>query len=54
MEVAQVKPEIENYRINLAAMEQKIAENELKIRETENERDKLPTEGKSLRTASYL
>ena len=49
MEVAQVKPEIENYRIILAAMEEKIAENESKLRETEIERDKLRAEGKILK-----
>lgn len=49
MEVAQVKPEIENYQIILAAMEEKIAENESKLRETEMERDKLRAEGKILK-----
>ena len=48
-EVAQVKPEIENYRIILAAMEEKIAENELKIRETEMEKERFRAETKILR-----
>lgn len=48
-EVAQVKPEIENYRIILAAMEEKIAENELRLRETEMEKERFKAETKILR-----
>jgi chromosome segregation ATPase len=48
-EVAEVKPEIENYRVILAAMEEKIAENELKLKETQLEKQRIQAETKILK-----
>ncbi|OMJ67137.1 hypothetical protein SteCoe_35787 [Stentor coeruleus] len=49
LEVAQVKPEIENYANILAALEEKIAENEDRMLQVEVERDKIKAEIKIVR-----
>lgn len=50
LEVAQVKPEIENYANILAALEEKIAENEDRMLQVEVERDKIRAETKIVRS----